>query len=122
MEICGGAGGVTKIGIRRRLKTGHNFDLVTGGDLTKKENVLQLMKYVRTYKPLVVVMAPPCTAMGGWAHLNKVIHPETYKATRHIGDWRRCPECRPPNTTQLSERYAQNTEDQMWELACLRKR
>ena len=77
MEICGGAGGVSKIGIRRRLKTGHNFDLVTGGDLTKKENVLKLMEYVRIHKPMVVVMAPPCTAMGGWAHLNKVLHPET---------------------------------------------
>ena len=68
MEICGGAGGVSKIAIRRRLTTGHNFDLVTGGDLTKRENVQSLMEYVRTHKPLVVVMAPPCTAMGGWAH------------------------------------------------------
>ncbi len=65
MEICGGAGGVSKIAIRRRLRTGTNFDLITGGDLTNSSHVEQLLGYVKLHKPLVVVMAPPCTAMGG---------------------------------------------------------
>jgi hypothetical protein len=65
MEICGGSGGVSKISIRRRLLTGQNFDIVSGGDLTKPENVKHLMEYIKKHKPLVVVMGPPCTAMGG---------------------------------------------------------
>ena len=35
VEFCGGEGRATKIAIRRRLRTGRNFDLVTNADLGK---------------------------------------------------------------------------------------
>ena len=41
-EICGGKGGVSRIAIRRRLKTGQNFDICVGFDLTNKDCVKQL--------------------------------------------------------------------------------
>jgi len=86
MEICGGKGGVSKISIRRRLKTGKNFDLVTGGDLTNSVHAKHLFDYIEIHKPLVIIMAPPCTSMGGWAKINKHQFPETYAAKRRIGE------------------------------------
>ena len=41
-EICGGAAGVSKICLRRRMKTGKNFDIVAGFDLTKSEHISYL--------------------------------------------------------------------------------
>ena len=29
-------------------------------------------------------MAPPCTSFGHWAHLNNVMHPETWRNSRQI--------------------------------------
>ena len=46
-EICGGEAGVSKICIRRRLKTGENFDIVAGFDLTQKAEIAYLWKYLR---------------------------------------------------------------------------
>jgi hypothetical protein len=86
MEICGGQGGVSKISIRRKLRTGRTFDLVTGGDLTNPIHVKHLLDYIHKHKPLVIVMAPPCTAMGGWANINKVKWPESFDKKRKIGE------------------------------------
>ena len=49
MEICGGAGGVSKIAIRRRLRTGKNFDIITGGELTNTSHVKQLLEYINLH-------------------------------------------------------------------------
>ena len=68
IELFGGVGGILKACIKRRMKTGQNFDLVLGVDLSKSNEVAQLWEYVLTYKPKVVVMAPPCTAFGSWSH------------------------------------------------------
>ena len=85
MEVWGGKGGVSKISIRKCLNTGHNFDLVTGADLTKYHNQQMLLKYVRTHQPLVVVMGPPCTAFGNWSHTNQYNAPDAYAASRVTG-------------------------------------
>ena len=76
LEICGGAAGVSRLAVRRRLKSGGNLDLVTGVDLSSQSAVDDLMTYLETHKPLVVVMAPPCTTIGGWSHVRRVKNPE----------------------------------------------
>eukprot|EP00969_Alexandrium_andersonii_P067918 2996371-Alexandrium_andersonii.AAC.1 len=37
-EICGGEGRSSTIAARRHMRTGPNFDLVLGVDLTRREN------------------------------------------------------------------------------------
>ena len=59
VEIFGGEGGVGKIGVRRRLRTGENFDLQTGFDLTKAADQRLVLKYLNEHKPFVVIFAPP---------------------------------------------------------------
>ena len=70
VELCGGAGRVSRIAIRRHLKTGENFDLVTHCDLNDKRTQDDVEYYITTYKPLVIVMAPSCTPFGAWARYN----------------------------------------------------
>lgn len=84
-EIFGGAGGVCKIGIRRGLRGGRNFDLVSNYDLTSKAAVQALRNYVDEFQPRVIVMGPPCTAFGPWAHYNRVHAREAWKRSYDIG-------------------------------------
>ena len=44
-EVCGGVGRTTKIGIRRKLKCGPNFDLVCNCDLTDPADQQSCLKY-----------------------------------------------------------------------------
>ena len=57
MEVFGGQGGVPKVCIRRRLRTGDNFDLVSGMDLTKRSHIDDILQHVDAVKPLVGVGA-----------------------------------------------------------------
>ena len=77
VELFGGEGGVGKLCIRRRLRRGGNFDLVTCYDLTKESDQAHIIKYITTHEPLVVVMGPPCTSFGAWSHLNRIAHEAT---------------------------------------------
>ena len=77
-EICGGESRVSTICMRRHLKIGGNFDLVTQCDLNSPEGQAQLWAYLQKHKPLVVVMAPTCKPFGPRARLNKVINYETW--------------------------------------------
>ena len=63
MEFCGGAAGVSRIAVRRRLKAGMNADIICGIDLTTDKGRRILFKYVEQHKPLVIIGAPPCTSM-----------------------------------------------------------
>ena len=63
-------GRVTQISLRRRLRSGGNLDLVTGTDLCDPAETKALWAYLRDYKPLVVIMGPPCTPYGPWSNLN----------------------------------------------------
>ena len=85
MEIFGGKAGVTRIATRYRLRTGPNFDLVSGIDLSDAQEINTLWQYLYTYKPRFVVAGPPCTALGGWSHYNRVHHPETWEAKYKVG-------------------------------------
>ena len=86
MEIWGGNAGVSKVSIRRCLRTGQNFDIVTGADLTKYHNQQVLLNYIRQHRPLVIVMGPPCTAFSSWSHINQYNAPNTYTASRQTGE------------------------------------
>ncbi len=85
MEVFGGEGGVTKIAIRRRLRTGRNFDIVCNMDLCNPQHATQLHDYVTFHKPLVIVGGPPCSAFSNWSRYNRVHSPETYAKTRAMG-------------------------------------
>ena len=78
VEICGGVGGVLQLAIRKQMKAGINFDLRTGIDLNKQSEIDKLWAYLTRHRPRVIVGAPPCTAFGSWAKLNKQRAPEAW--------------------------------------------
>ena len=79
LEIFGGKAGTSKQAKIRSLKVGINFDIEEGMNLTKEEDVERLLEYIDIHTPTVVVMGPPCTAFGSWAHYDKVHAPEAYE-------------------------------------------
>ena len=83
VELCGGVERITKVCVRRHLKSGGNFDLVTGCDLNTKEGQRQFLYYLENAKLLVVVMGPTCTPFGPWANLNKVLHYDSWLKSYH---------------------------------------
>ena len=80
-ELCGGEGRTSQIAVRRRLKTGKNFDLVTGFDLGNPRHQQEVLQYVAANHVMIVVMAPSCRSTGAPSYLNAHIHYETWKAT-----------------------------------------
>ena len=68
---------------------------VLGIDLMIKKHEIELYEYLYRMKPFVLVMAPQCTGMAGWGHLNKVLNKETHEnnaaISRHLG--RICARC-----------------------------
>ena len=87
VELCGGAGRPLEIAIHRRMRAGRNFDLTTGIDLSVPDEVAAYWAYLRHCRPRVVVMAPPCTPFGPWAHFNSVMNPQAHQKSLR--------ECRP---------------------------
>ena len=84
-ELFGGVGNVTKVAVRRKLKSGRNFDIVCDIDLTKPSEVNELWHYVVKHKPKVLIAAPPCTSFGPWSRFNRVHHYDTWAASRKTG-------------------------------------
>ena len=65
--------------MRRRVAGNtRNFDLTTDVDLTTAAGRRGLMHSVRHTKPIVVIMAPPCTGRLGYVALNRIIHHATW--------------------------------------------
>ena len=86
VELFGGDGKTTKILARKyNLSTGESFDAVAGFDLTSKQDVQYMWKYLEKHKPLVIIMAPPCGGFGPWARLNRIIYPNAHSDTLHTG-------------------------------------
>ena len=67
MEIMGGDGLCSKLAVRRRLKVGHNFDIVSGSDLRDPREQHALKSYVTTYQPFCVIMAHVYSFGADWA-------------------------------------------------------
>lgn len=76
VEFCGGLGLTTQMAVKRQLSTGHNFELLTGCDLTDTSTQRKVLSYLSIAKPLVIVMAPRCDPFGPLGRWNRVIHPE----------------------------------------------
>ena len=58
--------------VRRHFRARRKFDAVVGVILLEPDEEQELLQYIRTYKPLVIVVAPRCTASGGWASTNSI--------------------------------------------------
>ena len=63
-EVCGGQGRTTQLAVRRRLRAGGNFDLVTHTDLAKPREAAAALAYFRDNTVYVAVMAPLCDCFG----------------------------------------------------------
>ena len=70
VEICGGMARTSTLAVRRRLRTGTNFDLVTNWDLNDTRQQNEVKKYFRKFKPLVAIMGPTCKPFGKLANYN----------------------------------------------------
>ena len=79
VELCGGEGRTSRVAVRRHLRTGDNFDLVTGCDLNDPSQQRKVYNYIKSHKVFCVVMAPTCTPFGNMSHLSKHVHPEAWK-------------------------------------------
>ena len=76
-DICGGAGRVTRICIRRvTKKTGKNFDLVSGTDLRVPRERMAACHHFKNKRCRIIIMAPPCTAYGRFTSVYASQHPE----------------------------------------------
>ena len=84
VDICG-VSWVARMCIRRRLRSGRNFDLVTICDLAEVEVCNACPNCSNKCKTLIVVMAPPCTAMGSWHSANRQNDLELIADTFGIG-------------------------------------
>ena len=64
VELFGGEGLTTRMGLKLSLRGGINFDVITGFDLMNKADVTFLWEYLSKQKPRCVVMAPPLPMHG----------------------------------------------------------
>ena len=76
VELCGGIGLTSYMCIRRHMSAGHNFELLTGCDLTDPAVQSKVLAYLDIAKPLVVVMGPRCDPFGPLGRWNRAVHPE----------------------------------------------
>ena len=85
-ELFGGEGRTSFLAAKLHdLTSGVNFDLVCGFDLLCVEHVQLLWHYLHVMRPLIVVMAPPCTAFCRLQGLNRIINHAAWEAARTIG-------------------------------------
>ena len=85
VEFCGGLGGITKIGFKRGLACGGNFDLVTGCDLGDPATQRALNHYIDTCYVLVLILQPNCRTTGRFSHYNAIHHYDTWHK-HHLED------------------------------------
>ena len=78
VEVCGGEARTSSLAVRRHLKAGENFDLVTGVDLNDEIQQAAVERYFRQQRPLVVIMAPTCRPFGRWATFNYARNYDTW--------------------------------------------
>ena len=77
-EFCGGEARTTTVAIRRRLRGGRNFDLVTHIDLGDPQTQKKALEYLDTHDVLVLVMGPQCRTLGPTSNLNASINYDTW--------------------------------------------
>ena len=85
IELFGGKGSTTMILAKHHnLRTGINFELLAGVDLSKAEDLNYLWTYILRNKPKVIILAPPCRGYTKWGHINKKINHEAWLAGRRL--------------------------------------
>ena len=85
MELFGGSGTTTFLLFKYYgMKTGVNFELMCGIDLTKGEDIHYLFAYIRRNKPKVIILAPPCKGFSKWGHLNQKINHDAWVKSRQL--------------------------------------
>ena len=84
VELCGGEGLTTYMCHKRHLRTGANFELITGVDLTDPEAQQMVRQYLRMTKPRVVVMGPICGPFGPLGNRNRVLHHEDSRSPSQV--------------------------------------
>ena len=83
IELFGGQAGTSKVLLRRfNAVTGENFDLITGYNMNSKACREKFWKYMEEFKPVMVVMAPPCTGLAGWKSMNRVYNYEAWHRSK----------------------------------------
>ena len=70
VEFCGCEGRASKIAIRRRLRVGRIFDIVTHADLGDPATQKMVLQYLDDNHVLVVAMGPSCRTLGPPSNLN----------------------------------------------------
>ena len=98
-ELCGGVGRTVQAAVRRRLRSGQNFDLVTGFDLGHPGDQRKVFVYVNENEVLVVVVAPSCRALGPPSNLDYNINHAPWRAAfdqdrPHLECCGKLPSCR----------------------------
>ena len=83
VELCGGEGRTSILAVRRQLKVGENFDLVTSWDLNDPTQQELVRKYFRKYRPLVAIMGPTCKPFGKLANYNYWHNHEAWLRSYH---------------------------------------
>ena len=72
-EICGGEARTTHLGIRRHMRCGPNFDIVTGFDLCNVSTAKEAFNFFVKYEVFVAVMAPECGPYGPMSNFDVII-------------------------------------------------
>ena len=86
IELFGGNAGATKVLLRRyNAVTGENFDIVTGYNLLSPRCREVSWNYMREFKPVMVINAPPCTGMAGWKSMNRAHNYDAWHRSRTVG-------------------------------------
>ena len=78
-ELCGGQARATTLAIRRSLRAGPNFDLITGVNLNNQKDQFLTKRYTDTHHVLVAVMAPTCGPFGPMGRFVKYVTPDSWQ-------------------------------------------
>ena len=78
-ELCGGQARATTLAVRRSLRAGPNFDLITGVNLNNQKDQFFTKQYIDTHHVLVVVMAPTCGPFGPMGRFVKHVTPDSWQ-------------------------------------------
>ena len=80
-ELCGGVARATTLAVRRSLRAGPNFDLITGVGLNNRKDQELTKNCIDKHRVLVVVMAPTCTCghFGPMGRSVKYVTPDAWQ-------------------------------------------
>ena len=59
------------LAIKRKMRAGPNYDLVTGTNLLGSNEVAAMWLYIKNGKPKIAVLEPRCTPFGSFGSYNK---------------------------------------------------